>query len=298
LCNTNVTPITPFSGGPIFVGRKSRVKFDNPFDSPGSGNCLMGYGTPELSGASFVLDGMLVAALRGTSTMPVSVRRLLQATFFVIASTALSPAFGDAYFPGPHEWQSVSPAEAGFDPEALESAIAFARSNAQTEPSDLHQILLDTYTTREPDYRVLGPTSPRAGDSGMILSGGRIVAQWGDTDRVDMTFSVVKSYLSTLAALAVNRGQWDGQRLIPDDWFDQLREPTEARPDYGYMWWLNTDRERIPAAPENAYWAAGFGGNYIYVDECNDLVVVLRWIPELAGVLEAKESVTNCAASR
>ena len=33
-----------------------------------------------------------------------------------------------------------------------------------------------------------------------------IVAEWGDTARVDMTFSVAKSYLSMLAGLAVDRG--------------------------------------------------------------------------------------------
>lgn len=383
--------------------------------------------------------------------------------FFLVlcltAGLAAAPAFGDPYFPGPYDWETVTPAAAGFDPESLGSAVRFARSSAVTDPADLHQVLIDTYTSREPGYRVLGPTHPRDGDSGMILSGGRIVAKWGDARRVDMTFSVVKSYLSTLAALAVerglidslhdpvaayvtdgkfagehnsritwhhllqqtsdwsgslwgtpdwadrpvgdnleewrnremhkpgthfkyndvrvnllaysllqvfreplpvvlreavmqpigasntwrwhgyenswvvldglrmqsvsggghfggglfistedharygllmlNRGVWDGRRLIPEDWFEQLREPAQARPDYGYMWWLNTDRERIPAAPENAYWAAGFGGNYIYVDECNDLVVVLRWIPELAEtikrILEAKEDASTCS---
>ncbi|MEE4305061.1 MAG: serine hydrolase [Wenzhouxiangella sp.] len=381
------------------------------------------------------------------------------AFFFCLAiGLAAAPAFGDPYFPGPRDWEVATPTATGFDPQSLESAIEFARSKAVTDPSDLHRVLLDTYTSREPGYRVLGPTHPRDGDSGMILSGGRIVAQWGDIHRADMTFSVVKSYLSTLAALAVerglidslhdpvadyvtdgkfagehnsgitwhhllqqtsdwsgtlwdtpdwadrpvgdnveewrnremhepgthfkyndvrvnllaysllqvfrkplpvvlrdaimrpigasntwrwhgyenswitldarriqsvsggghfggglfistedharygllflNRGAWDGQRLIPDAWFDQLRQPTDARPDYGYMWWLNTGKERIPAAPENAYWAAGFGGNYIYVDECNDLVVVLRWIPELAEtikrILDAKESASIC----
>ena len=52
------------------------------------------------------------------------------------------------------------------------------------------------------------------------------------------------------------------------------------------MWWLNSDRDRLPAAPESAYWAAGFGGNYIYVDECHDLLVVLRWIPDLEGTID------------
>jgi CubicO group peptidase (beta-lactamase class C family) len=36
------------------------------------------------------------------------------------------------------------------------------------------------------------------------------VAEWGDTRRVDLTFSVAKSYLSTVAGLAFDRG------LIPD----------------------------------------------------------------------------------
>ena len=86
--------------------------------------------------------------------------------------------------------------------------------------------------------------------------------------------------------LMLNRGVWDGERLLPDDWFDELRRPTEAKPDYGYLWWLNTDKQAIPAAPESAYWAAGFGGNYIYIDECNDLVIVVRWIPDIEGVVE------------
>ncbi len=36
----------------------------------------------------------------------------------------------------------------------------------------------------------------------------------------------------------------------------------------------------MPAAPESAYFALGYGGNVIYIDEQNDLVVALRWNPE------------------
>jgi CubicO group peptidase (beta-lactamase class C family) len=32
------------------------------------------------------------------------------------------------------------------------------------------------------------------------------VAEWGDIERVDMTFSVTKSYLSTVAGLAIDKG--------------------------------------------------------------------------------------------
>jgi len=100
-------------------------------------------------------------------------------------------AADDRYFPAPFGWETVAPEASGFDPQALEEAVDSARSHAETEPSDLHQVLLDSYTDREPNYRVLGPTAPREQDAGMILSGGRIVSQWGDVERVDMTFSVV-----------------------------------------------------------------------------------------------------------
>lgn len=366
--------------------------------------------------------------------------------WLALDSGRLAAAEPAPYVPPPHEWATTAPAAAGFDADRLAAALAWARAQAVTEPTDLHQVLLDTYTDREPDYRVLGPTAPRAGDSGLVLRGGRIVAEWGDVHRVDMTFSVVKSYLATVAALALDdgrirsldapvreavpgpwfsgehngtitwrhllnqtsdwsgtlwaihdwadrpegddpaawpdrplhapgtrfkyndvrvnlaalsllqvlreplpsvlrtrimdpigasptwrwhgytnswieldgqriqsvsggghfggglfistrdharfgllmlrRGVWGEERLVPDAWFDQLRVPVADRPDYGLMWWLNTGRERIPAAPENVYWAAGFGGNYIYVDECNDLLIVLRWIPDLEGVVE------------
>ena len=35
--------------------------------------------------------------------------------------------------------------------------------------------------------------------TGLIIKNGYIVGKWGDTKRVDMTFSVTKSYLSTVA---------------------------------------------------------------------------------------------------
>ncbi len=51
-----------------------------------------------------------------------------------------------------------------------------------------------------------------------------------------------------------------------------------ALPEYGYMWWLNTGKQPLPSASESVYYAAGFGGNYIVVDQENDLVIVTRWL--------------------
>lgn len=352
------------------------------------------------------------------------------------------PAFAADYVPPRHAWERRAPAAAGFDADALAAAVAYAKDKAVVEPADLRQVLLDSYGAREPDYRILGPVMPRAQASGVIVRGGYIVAEWGDLARPDMTFSVVKSYLSTVAGLAVDDaviaatddrvaayvpgpwfegerhgaitwahllqqtsdwsgrlwevddwadrpegddparrplhapgthykyndvrvnllalsllqvwreplpqvlrrrimdpigasstwrwhgydnswveldglrmqsvsggghfgggmfidtldharfgllmqrdGVWGGRRLLSSDWIAEATRPSPVKADYGYLWWLNTGREAIPAAPESAFWAAGFGGNYVYVDRTNDLVVVLRWTPDLPGVV-------------
>ena len=59
---------------------------------------------------------------------------------------------------------------------------------------------------REPYHQILGPTKKRGGPAGIILKNGYQIASWGAIQRVDMTFSVTKSYLSTLVGLAVDRG--------------------------------------------------------------------------------------------
>ena len=87
--------------------------------------------------------------------------------------------------------------------------------------------------------------------------------------------------------LFLRNGRWGDEQIVPQWWIEALREPTPVRRDYGLMWWLNTDRERIPGAPASAFWASGFGGNYIYIDQENDLLIVLRWIPALEEVVGA-----------
>ena len=55
--------------------------------------------------------------------------------------------------------------------------------------------------------------------------------------------------------------------------------PTDIKKDYGYMWWLNTDRAQLSAAPASAFFANGAGStNVIYLDREHDLVTVTRWV--------------------
>lgn len=100
----------------------------------------------------------------------------------------------------------ISPREAGFDHERLTAAVEFARTHETTWQRDLRaQIEASTFEP-PPDNEIIGPTAPRGDPNGLILRGGRVVAHWGDTRRVDMTFSVTKSYLSITAGLAFADG--------------------------------------------------------------------------------------------
>lgn len=343
-----------------------------------------------------------------------------------------------AYFPGKGDtWEKRTPEELGMDSSLLQEAIDYAMANEWRGPKDLKKAITQSFG-REPYGTIIGPTKSRGRASGIILKNGYIVAEWGDTKRVDMTFSVTKSYLSTMAGLALDqglihdfhdpvkdyvkdgkfesehnskitwhhllqqtsdwsgilwekpdwadrpprdanwddlrnrelkepgthykyndvrvnllaysllqiwrrplpmllremimdpidasptwrwhgyenswididglkmqsvsggghwgggmfintrdlarfgllflrKGKWNGKQLISEKWIDMIKIPSSANPIYGYMWWLNTDKRPIPSAPESAYYALGFGGNCIVVDNEHDLVVVIRW---------------------
>ena len=92
------------------------------------------------------------------------------------------------------------PAELGFNPARLDAAIAFIKDHESR--GDHHtRVALDL-----PDNDIVGPLKERGGHNGMILRRGAVAAEWGDTARVDMTYSISKSYLSTVAGLAFDRG--------------------------------------------------------------------------------------------
>jgi len=114
-----------------------------------------------------------------------------------------------SYFPARRHWQTRPAAELGMKAKGLAAAIDYHRAHESTWRRD--------FLTESGRYigvadelvapgDVLGPVRPRRGPNGLILRGGYIVAEWGDTRRADMTFSVAKSYLATLAGLAGMRG--------------------------------------------------------------------------------------------
>lgn len=343
-----------------------------------------------------------------------------------------------SYFPDAN-WEQKTPAEMKMNAKLLDSAVNFALNNENKVERDLRIAILKSFA-REPDYKIAGPTKERGGPAGLIVKNGYIVATWGDIHRVDMTFSVTKSFLSTTAGLAVDdklivhikdsvknyvwdgtfdgqhnskitwehlltqssdwsgtlfgiadwadrppkeggiddwknrqlsepgtvfeyndvrvnllaysllqvwrkplpvvlkekimdpigasttwrwygyensfvnmdgimmqsvsggghhgggifisaadqarfgllflrKGKWKNEQLLSEKWVNEAHLPSRAKSDYGYMWWINS-KERWKDVSDDIYFGAGFGGNYIVIDQANDLVVVTRWMDD------------------
>lgn len=340
------------------------------------------------------------------------------------------------YFPN-HEWERKSAESLNINPVLLDSAVTIASEHENSVNRDLKIAIREAFS-REPNFEILGKTKQRGGPAGLVIKDGYIVAEWGDIDRVDMTFSVAKSYLSTVAGLAFDRniihsindktheyvwdgtfdgehnqkiswdhlltqssdwsgqqfglydwadrppregtiddwrarqlyepgthykyndvrvnvlayallqvwrkplpqvlkeeimdpigasttwrwlgyhnsfvnvdglkmqsvsggghfgggifintldharfgllflrnGKWNDEQLISENWVESVQESSQAKSDYGYLWW-NNSQGSWEGVSKTVYYAAGFGGNYIIVDEANDLLVVTRWI--------------------
>jgi CubicO group peptidase (beta-lactamase class C family) len=108
------------------------------------------------------------------------------------------------YFPPAGEWERRTPEQQNIDPALLKEALDFAIASESKSPKDLELAHYQTFG-REPFGEAVGPFSERGGATGVILRGGYIVAEWGDPRRVDMTFSVTKSFLSATVGLAFDR---------------------------------------------------------------------------------------------
>ena len=149
-----------------------------------------------------------------------------KANFILILVLAFFTTFTFAqnvqYFPKVNEiWKKKTPAELKINDNQLKKAIQFALENEYSGSRDLRIAILKGFA-KEPFHEILGPTKKRGGPAGMILKNGYLIANWGDTHRVDMTFSVTKSFLSTVAGLAydtklianendfVSKYIWDG----------------------------------------------------------------------------------------
>ena len=125
-------------------------------------------------------------------------KTILLSLILIITSSSL--LVGQTYFPT-ENWKKKGPEEIGIDEDKLQEIIDSAIIYEYKGPVDLEQAILKGFE-REPFHKILGPVKERGGPAGMIIKNGYVVAEWGNVKRVDMTFSVTKSYLSTIAGLA------------------------------------------------------------------------------------------------
>src|SRR5436853_7547112 len=142
-----------------------------------------------------------------------NITRHLRLSFLVLAFVVGSATLSDPlsvhaqkkqpaiYYPAPGDrWQHRRPEDAGMDSVLLEQAVAYAKTQPSTVPADFS-------TQVETFGRVLGPLPKSRGETnGIVIRHGYIVAEWGDTNYISPTYSIAKSFLSTLVGIAVHRG--------------------------------------------------------------------------------------------
>lgn len=117
---------------------------------------------------------------------------------------AAAPSAQGTYYPPAGTWAKKAPAELGMDPAKLAEAVAFAQGHETKREMD--------FSDQERIFGTLLGSVPawRAHTNGVVIYKGYVVAEFGDTTFVDPTYSVAKSMLSTVAAIAVRDGR------IPD----------------------------------------------------------------------------------
>ena len=141
-----------------------------------------------------------------------SISRMVAFVAIAVAATTLVAARPQRtatgpYFPARGEWRKQPPAAVGLDKAKIDEAIAFAVAQENPGTKDLAAATVEQFRSEAPYNTLIGPTQPRAGSNGVIIRHGSVAAEWGDTARADMTFSVTKTFLSTVVGVAFDRGR-------------------------------------------------------------------------------------------
>jgi CubicO group peptidase (beta-lactamase class C family) len=172
---------------------------------------------------------------------------LLSLSLALPLATLAAPS-NKTYFPPAGGWAHKTPAALGIDKAKLAEAIAYASSHETERAKDFSD---QQQTFGQP----LGslPTR-RAATNGVVIYKGYVVAEFGDTNFVDPTYSVAKSMLSTVTGVAVRDGKiadlnqpvgqlvQDGGYASPQNaaitWKHHLQQESEWE---GSIWGKNAD---------------------------------------------------------
>jgi CubicO group peptidase (beta-lactamase class C family) len=189
------------------------------------------------------------------------------ALLLAAALAAATRAADDVYFPPKGAWEERPPSALGLDPQKLGQAVAYSVAHESSGSRDIATDLAQTFGKHEPLWRLLGPTQPRGPVTGLIVHHGRVAAHWGDPDRVDMTHSVTKTFLTTVVGLAWTDGRlaslsapvratlpgepnFESTHDAPITWDDLLRQTSDWS---GTLWGIPDWADRpVDADPEKA----------------------------------------------
>ena len=172
---------------------------------------------------------------------------------FILLLISVNIYSQDFYYPN-KLWEEKSPENMRVDSKKLNEAIQFAIDNENNVEKDLRIAIIKSFGN-EPDFRIKGPTKKRGNPNGLIIKNGYIIGKWGDTKRVDMTFSVTKSYLSTTAAIA-----YDNELISLDDklvdyvWDGKFDDPHNNQITWHHL--LN----------QSSQWSGNLFGTYDWAD--------------------------------
>jgi CubicO group peptidase (beta-lactamase class C family) len=148
----------------------------------------------------FVLAAALVAGLVPT------LAQTRQVSPTVPRSAAPAQTAAAQYFPERFDWQHKKPEDVGMDSARIAEAVKVSIDRENPDTKDLSLSLATSFGRNEPFDTPIGYVKPRGPASGIITRHGYIVAEWGEPNRVDMTFSVTKTFLTTVIGLAWQRG--------------------------------------------------------------------------------------------
>jgi CubicO group peptidase (beta-lactamase class C family) len=133
---------------------------------------------------------ILTALLLGTSTL-----------FAQAAPTA------EPYFPPRGDWARCEPT-CRMDAAAVAEAVREVQKNENPLPRDQAVAWAQTFGSREPYFGgLLGPMAVRGPMTGVVIHRGKVQAAFGEPERVDMSHSITKSFLSAVVGLAVQDGR-------------------------------------------------------------------------------------------
>jgi CubicO group peptidase (beta-lactamase class C family) len=217
---------------------------------------------------------------RGTEAEPVTVRNLLSMTSGRRWSEAI-------------DRQLI---RASTDQTAYASGLAQDRAPGERWVYDnaaaqmLESVLDDAGETDDvvdvAEDRLLGPLGMRDTTWGRDASGNALTYSGMESTCLD---------LARVGHLMLNRGTWDGEQVLSPDYVGQATTPSsDLNAAYGLMWWTNAegrvvevlrqagfttdkapyDGRLAPDVPDDAFWAFGYGNQYIAVVPSEGVVAV------------------------